>query len=906
MSASQPSSLLDALQSLPCRRPWTLLLVAVALAALGGYLYAFHLEIQSGRDQLSNPDRPLNQRLENYREEFHSPSVAVFVIAAAAPEDCAAAALPDAAARAAMKRVARNLGTSLRARPDLFPAVVERVPLDDMGPLALLYLPTPAFDATAQAVARSLPDLSLWARRPTLQNAFEIANTSLRDLGPDAGSAEASAPVLASGVAVAEAFFRWLRTELALADTGQPLAQAVSPLVGAGELDLDGYLFQNGGRLLIVAAEVSGDFGQPNQFGSAIEYSWRAIDDAVASAGAGLVQAGVAGMPALEYDEVASSQVDFARGAVIALVLVSALFMGAFGALVRPALAALCLLLSIGITFVFAWLTIGHLNLLALVFAIILVALGIDFAIHFAIHYEHALAESADPRRGVRTTLARIGGALWLGGLTSAAAFLAAGATEAPGLSELGVIAGGGLLICLAVMWFVYPALLYLVDRRWQPRVTPRWQAAESLAIPARTSPALRVLFAVTLVLAALGYARGQYEFDTNLLALHPEQGRAAAWQRALLATDDRAQFALATYDDRATLEAARARFDATPELVRGTDSVFPADEAHKRRALEPLCQQLQSLEVAPAPAPSVRDTRRALFGLRQAVRRLGRATPDATVALAGLEREIELTYTALSALPAENATARLSRIDNELGGSARSTLAALSALCCPPAFALELAPAVLRERFVGKSGRLSLLVYPAENTWHRPELERFVTAGLEIEPELFGGTINFLDNAHAMVSSFAKASLYALGAVLLLVWLGCRSWRDTALAMFPLLTSIGLLLLFMQWTPWAGPWNFGNFFALPILIGIGVDSGIHLTRGWRESVATFRGARRAVLVSTLTTLTGFGVLSFSQHLGVRSLGIILTIGIAFVLLTSIVLMPVALRALIPCGPPDD
>ena len=90
-----------------------------------------------------------------------------------------------------------------------------------------------------------------------------------------------------------------------------------------------------------------------------------------------MVHGGVAGIPALEYDEVVSSQSDFARGAGIALVLVSVLFVCSFGAIVRPALAALCLALSIGITFVFVWLVIGHLNLLALVFAIILVGVCI-------------------------------------------------------------------------------------------------------------------------------------------------------------------------------------------------------------------------------------------------------------------------------------------------------------------------------------------------------------------------------------------------------------------------------------------------------------------------------------------------------------------------------------------------
>jgi len=120
---------------------------------------------------------------------------------------------------------------------------------------------------------------------------------------------------------------------------------------------------------------------------------------------------------------------------------------------------------------------------------------------------------------------------------------------------------------------------------------------------------------------------------------------------------------------------------------------------------------------------------------------------------------------------------------------------------------------------------------------------------------------------------------------------------------MLPLLASLGLLLGFMKWGPRPTPWNFANFFGLPILIGIGVDSGIHLVHAWKQSsVNTLLAAGKAVFFSSATSLIGFGILSTSHHLGVGSLGYILFWGIAFCLIISLTLLPVALKVFIKPG----
>ena len=886
----------NALHALPYRRPWLVVLVAALLAAFGGYVYCFHLEIQSGRAQLSNLDSPLNQRFESYRQDFAVEDSLVLVISSGPRRSGSPDLPPGLEVRARMKQVAREWAEQIRTRPELFPDVIERVSSEDMGPLALLYLPNEAFDAAVIAIDSGLPMLESWAEAPTLQRMFELITDQLGQLG--AATEEMPAALLASVLAQAEQFFRWFGGELGTDQNQAELAAMLSASLGVGEFDANGYLFVDGGRILLVPASLRGDPNQPNEYARAVEFAWDALDQAIANqAEGGAIAAGLAGLPALDYEELVTSQGEFARGAVLSLVLVILLFMWAFHTLKRPALAALCLCMSIGMTFVYTWLVVGHLNLVAMVFAIILVVLGIDFAIHFTTHYERALGRASDPARAGSETLRRIGGALWMGGLTTVAAFLAAGFTEAPGLSELGIIAGGGLLICLVVMILVYPAMLYLVDRRSFVSGAVRGPGAVGAVVLAgRPSIFMRVACLASLALAALGFAGGQYRFDTNLLALQPTDGRAAHWQNILLAADDSTQFAIATFADRESLQRVRRRFDAMPSLVRSTQCVFPQDEIRKRGALAALATRLAVVDFGDAAMPDRHGLMRALFGLRNSVRRLAGSSEAAARALAGVSGEVDHAYRRLRELPAERAEQRLGRIQTDIVSAAHLAHEEIGSLCSPPPFDIDLSPRLLRRRFVGRSGRLALQIYPEQDTWDKDGLDRFVTAAAAIEPGLFGGVVTFRDNAQVMVESFFLASIYSLAAVLLLVLVWSRSLRDTALALFPLLTSVGLLLGIMRLSPWALPWNFANCFALPILIGVGVDSGIHLLRAYRDDAVAFHGARRAVLVSTLTTLIGFGILSSSQHLGVRSLGTILTIGISLVLVTSLLLMPVVLQ----------
>ena len=155
--------------------------------------------------------------------------------------------------------------------------------------------------------------------------------------------------------------------------------------------------------------------------------------------------------------------------------------------------------------------------------------------------------------------------------------------------------------------------------------------------------------------------------------------------------------------------------------------------------------------------------------------------------------------------------------------------------------------------------------------------------------------------SGRAVVRALRQALLSAFVAVTLFLLLLWRRVDDTALVMIPLslaaaLTTAASVLLDI-------PFNFADVIVLPLLLGIGVDSGVHLVhrarlgRGEENLLAT--STARAVAVSALTTIASFGTLGFATHMGMATLGRLLTLGVGFTVLCNLIVLPalITLRA---------
>ena len=188
------------------------------------------------------------------------------------------------------------------------------------------------------------------------------------------------------------------------------------------------------------------------------------------------VRFGLTGRPVLQADEMETTQRDMTLSTSLAFAGVLLLFIFCFRRLRRPLLAGVTLLVALALTFGWVTLTVGYLTLLSVVFAAMLIGLGIDFGIHFLARYQDELeagraaqgarAEGEAVDRAVVRTLTTTGVGVFTGGVTTAIAFFTAVFVDFQGLRELGFVAGAGVLLCLLAMVTLLPALVGWTDRR--------------------------------------------------------------------------------------------------------------------------------------------------------------------------------------------------------------------------------------------------------------------------------------------------------------------------------------------------------------------------------------------------------------------------------------------------------
>jgi len=199
----------------------------------------------------------------------------------------------------------------------------------------------------------------------------------------------------------------------------------------------------------------------------------------------------------------------------------------------------------------------------------------------------------------------------------------------------------------------------------------------------------------------------------------------------------------------------------------------------------------------------------------------------------------------------------------------------------------------------VAADGSARIQVYPRESLIDEMAFSRFVADVQQIAPEAAGVAISLVGFADATKSSFRQALLSALIAIAVLLWLLWRRISDVLLVLAPLilsslLTCAAMVLLDL-------PFNFANVIVIPLLLGVGANSGIHLVHRSKniassdeELLATTTA--RAVFYSALTTAVSFGTLAFSSHRGMASLGIVLSIGMILTILCTLIVLPALLE----------
>jgi hopanoid biosynthesis associated RND transporter like protein HpnN len=657
---------------------------------------------------------------------------------------------------------------------------------------------------------------------------------------------------------------------------------------------LGGTPFDPTKRRVIVADPVL-HFGRVLAAGPALD----AVRASVADLGleAKGVRVRVTGYAALNHEEFVGLARDTQVAGVLSFLLVVGVIAVAFRSKSMVAAAALTLFSGFAWTAEYAALFVHELNPASIAFAVLFIGLGVDFMIHLGMHVTSALRAGEDVEPALLAATEATGAALVLCAVTTAIGFLAFLPTDYRGVSELGLISAGGMLVIVVQTLTLFPVL---VHRFVGPKTVARLRGQPERRVPLLTLTRPGVVCGVAVVLALLGaWLAPRARVETNVIALRNPATESVATFKDLIRSDRVTPWyldMLAPDIDTAAAWAEAAReLDVVQRAVTVRDYV-PAEQDEKLEILEDAALFLELPEPVSTPPLPVEEQ---VATLRELVRFLtsSEALDTAPTPLAESGRQLRDRLAAfLERIDTEPDPAPvLASLEDTLLGAVPQLTQRLLESLETTGVAFEDLPPGLVGRMLDGDGTARVQVFPAEDLTTRAAMVRFVEQLREVTPRITGLPVNLVESSYATMDSLRRALVWAFIAIALLLVILWGRPVEAAIALVPLVVAVLLTAAASELL--RIHLNFINVCVLPLLLGIGVDSGVHMVHRAR-TVDVASGAllgsttTRAVLYSAMTTLASFGTLVLSLHHGIASLGQLLVVGMLFTLAGNLVLLP--------------
>lgn len=630
---------------------------------------------------------------------------------------------------------------------------------------------------------------------------------------------------------------------------------------------------------------------------------------------------GLTGEPVLEQDEMAQSQKDTIAASVVSLVLCAFIFIYGYNEIGRPLKTTVCLVVGLAYTMGFATLTVGHLNILTITFVPILIGLAIDFGIHLVTRYEEELRHGKPAADALAKAMIYTGQGIFTGALTTAGAFIAMAFTNFKGIQEMGIICGGGLLVCFIPMMTLLPVLLLrgrqnALDHQMPvKRVKPAQSSGADMRARIESLWLERPVTVTVLIAISCALAAGQLNkvyFDYNLLNMQSEGLPAVVFEEKLIHSADKSVlFGASVADSLPQAVELEKKFKALTNTVADVDSVaefLTPDQGEKLKVIGQIKHEVATMrfnppDLDPVDVNALSRTLYSFYGYLGAARaEVGDSDPELTKELAALQQSVQqLRATMLDGDPsavAEHAQ-KLGEYQRALFNDILETFQTLQNQDDRSMLQVKDLPAALRDRFVGVTGKYLLQIYPKYDVWQRKYQEDFIRDLRSVDPNVTGTPVQLYEYTSLLKDSYERAALYSLVAIVFLVFFHFRSLWAVMLSLIPV--AIGTLWLagLMGWLN--VPFNPANIMTLPLVIGIGVTNGIHILNRYAEERTPgilSRSTGKAVLVSGLTAIAGFGSLILAKHRGIHSLGVVMAAGIAACMIAALTFLPALLSLL--------
>ncbi len=855
-----------------CRHPRWFFYPQIFLFVFSVFYTVKSLEFDTSRNNLVGSEKKYHQNFLRFKEEFPAQDDIVVIVESEAPEK--------------NRQFVERLGARLEQEPELFTDVFYKGDLPMMGPKALMFVPEPDLRELQKTLHDYRPFISQFTQSTNLVSLFTLINTRFRTARPEAN---AEAETLIKALPALERIVT--QGTGALRRPGSPPSPGIHALFGAAEeAEREMYITFANGLIYLVTTRAREE--QLNH--KAIERLRELVAETQLEVPG--LNVGVTGETVLELDEMNQSQKDSTFASLIALAACALIFIFGYRQTGRPLKATLCLVVGLGYTMAFTTLTVGHLNILTITFVPILIGLAMDFGVHLITRYEEELRHGRESRQAMELAMVNTGLGIFTGALTTAGAFLAMAVTSFKGIQEMGVICGGGMLLSLVPMMTLLPVLLL----RGKQNILDKKKGREALDHRARLENLwLRrpvIVLAITGTLCALaGTQFRKVFFDYNLLNMQSEGLPAVVFEKKLINSASKSVLFAAVIADTPQEALALEKKVLSLPSVASVDSMVPfltEKQDEKLAIAEQIKREVAGLrfgeiDSGPINIPELSRTLWSLQGyLGLAIDASKDDAPEIARQLGALRAAIS-EFRRLMLAADSSSAARLAEYQQALFVDLRNTFESIRQQDTSASLRVEDLPTALRNRFVGVHGKYLLQVYPKKDVWQRDYQKEFIFELRNAldpndigDPIITGTPVQLYEYTTLLKESYEQAAWYALAAIAVMVLIHFRSLGCVLLGLLPV--GIGVIWLLGLMGIADIPFNPANIMTLPLVIGIGVTNGIHILNRFAEEqnpAILAKSTGKAVLISGLTTIAGFGSLMFAEHQGISSLGVVVSMG---------------------------